>query len=119
MCCFVLVCVSYRDEPREFCLGCKKIMSSSDYMTKLPINSAQTPSAQDLRVMEAMFGNTPSSAKSTLKLIVPGILFFILSMPFIDKFLRDKITASNLVLLVIKTGLFLAILIIAQLFGLA
>lgn len=83
-------------------------------MMRLPVNQAQ-PSAQDLRVMEAVFGQQGSGAAS--RLIVPGVAFFVLSMPFVDKFLRDKITASDIVLLAIKTGLFLAILLVAQLLG--
>jgi hypothetical protein len=83
-------------------------------MMGLPVNQAH-PSAQDLRVMEAVFG--ASSQSSASRLIIPGVAFFILSMPFVDRFLKDKITASDLILLVIKTGLFLAIMLVAQLFG--
>lgn len=81
---------------------------------RLPVNPVN-PSPQDLRVMEAMFGQ--SAPSSTSKLIIPGIVFFVLSMPFIDNFLKGIITASDIVLLAIKTGLFIAILLVAQLIG--
>jgi hypothetical protein len=83
-------------------------------MMRLPVNQAQ-PSAQDLRVMEAVFGTSGQSSAS--RLIIPGVAFFVLSLPFVDKFLKEKIAASDIVLLVVKTGLFLAIMLVAQLFG--
>lgn len=92
---------------------------SSDKINSLPLNPNNVPSVQDLRVMETMFGNSNnnSSSYSYSGLIVPGILFFVLSLPFVDKFLKTKISASEFILLVIKTGLFLLLLLFFKLFG--
>ena len=87
---------------------------SSDNMMSLPVNAVQ-PSQQDVRVMEAMFGSSMSS--NATKLVIPGILFFVLSLPFVDSLLKGMITTSDLIHLVIKTGLFLALLLVAQLLG--
>lgn len=87
-----------------------------DNINSLPLNS-NLPSGQDLRVMETMFGNTKSPSYSYPGLVVPGILFFVLSLPFVDNFLSEKISASEFVLLAIKTGLFLLLLLAFKLFG--
>ena len=65
--------------------------------------------------MNAMFGNTSLSSNNTTKLLVYGVVFFVLSMPFVDNFIKGKISASNIVILAIKTGIFLLILILTQL----
>jgi hypothetical protein len=91
----------------------------SNALSGLPISANQRPpSEHDMRIMEAMFGSS-SAGYEIKKLIVPGALFLALSLPFVDRLLKGVITTSDLVLLVIKTGLFLALLLVAQLFGLA
>jgi hypothetical protein len=89
----------------------------SDPMSRLPVASQQQqPSEQEMRVMEAMFGST-SSGYEAKRLIVPGVLFLVLNLPFIDTLLKGVITASNTVLLLIKTCVFLVSLLVAQLIG--
>ncbi|MGL4356645.1 MAG: hypothetical protein ACRCTP_22870 [Aeromonas popoffii] len=82
----------------------------------MPVNHNQ-PAPQDLRIMDAMFGSSASTTPIATKLVIPGLFFFVLGMPFVDNFLKGLITTSDLVLLAIKTGLFLALLVVAQLLG--
>lgn len=95
-------------------------MSSVDKLSNLPVGSSE-PTTQDKRVMAALFGTPPSENQKTSKiaflskLLVPSGLFFVLSLPFVDTFLKGKITASDMVILAIKTGLFMMIMLVFQL----
>lgn len=96
------------------------------------------PTAQERRIIEAMYGggiggtggvvtSGGGSADSTKecksegvtfgKLMIPSVLFFALGMPFVDKFISGKISAPTLIILAIKTGLFMLILVVMQLIG--
>lgn len=80
--------------------------------------SHKQPTPQDVRVMDAVFGASDSSGTITIsKLLIPGGLFVILSLPFIDRLLKGYITASDMIMLVVKLGIFLALLLIFQLIG--
>jgi len=89
----------------------------SNAISGLPMSARQQPSEHDMRIMEAMFGSSTTGYEAK-KLLIPGLLFFALSLPFVDKLLKGVITTSDLVLLVIKTGIFLGLLLIAQLLNL-
>lgn len=91
---------------------------SADQIQRLPVNPSRSISPQEEKIMNTMFGTAASAAScnSPLKLIVSGLVFFILSLPFVETFLKGKISASDMVILAIKTGLFLLALIVVQLF---
>lgn len=91
-------------------------MMKSDQIGSLPINRNMRSSDRDARVMETVFGNG-SSQRSFGSLIVPGALFFALSLPFVDRALRKYITASDVLLLAIKTAIFLFALLLFQFIG--
>lgn len=90
---------------------------SSDQMRNLPVNR-QNPDPHDVKVMEAVFGNTTTTPPSTTtKLLISGISFFILGLPVADTILKKFIDTSPMILLMIKTGIFVAIILMAQLLG--
>lgn len=92
----------------------------SDQLGALPVQRNQKPSEQDIRVMETVFGrNVANSGNgvSLSSLIIPGILFFVLSLPFVDKFIRKYLSTSDILLLSVKTGIFVLLLMILQLIG--
>jgi hypothetical protein len=96
-------------------------MSNSDVIGFLPLNSEQKPTQQDMRIMDVVFGagNAPSSSNSVTKLLIPAGLFLVLSLPFVDRFIKGHITASDMVILGIKFGIFIAILLVFKMFDLA
>ena len=90
----------------------------ADHISKLP-KTYEIPSEQDMRVLHSLFGSNSGSGWERSGLIVPGILFFLLSLPFFDNIIKNVVTASDTIILLIKTGLFLLLLLIAQIFGIA
>jgi hypothetical protein len=93
------------------------IKKMADPISKLP-RAYEIPSEQDMRVMQTLFGSSSSTCEAR-GLIVPAILFFILSLPFVDKLLKSIITASDYAIIGVKAGIFTLILLLAQLFNLA
>lgn len=93
---------------------------SYDRLNSIPVSTYNnSPTPQELKVMNAMFGGAgdPSPSTSSFRLLISGGMFFALGLPFVDSFIKGLITASDVVILAIKTGLFLLILIVLQLFG--
>lgn len=92
----------------------------SDPIQRLPINPNRIPTPQEMKIMNTLFGNgeqLPCSG-SLKKLFVAGGAFFALSLPFVDSFIKGKISASSMVVLAIKTGVFILILVLVQIMGL-
>lgn len=85
-------------------------------MQRLPVNQNYQPSPSETRIMNAMVGANVTS-NTPIKFIVSGIVFFVLNLPFVDTFLKEKISASDLVILAIKTGLFLLVIVLTQFLG--
>ena len=91
----------------------------ADSIAQLP-KTMTLPSEHDMRVMSTIFGSPINNGSYELRgLIVPSILFFALSLPIADTMLNKFITTSNIVLLAIKTGIFILLLLICQLFHIA
>jgi len=119
----VIVCATFIVSGILFSFSLK--MSSLDAINRMPVNQQQRPTPQEIRVMDAVFGDPAvlSSSSSSFgnvsasELLIPGGLFLALSLPFVDKFLKGYITASDMVMLVIKLGIFLALLLLFQLIG--
>jgi len=88
----------------------------ADRITNLP-PSQEEPSNIDVNVMKDIFGDGANVAKSLQlkKLIIPAIVFIVLSLPMIDNFLKNVISDSEGVLIFTKTLIFLIILVILQL----
>lgn len=87
---------------------------SADQIHGLPVNP-RSSSPQEAKIMNAMFGTTQTtSSNSPVRLLVSGIVFFILNLPIVDNFIKSKISATDSVILAVKTGLFLLVLVIVQ-----
>lgn len=91
---------------------------SSDPLNTIPVSN-YNPTPQELKVMNAMFGGVGDSSPSStsFRLLISSGVFFALGLPFVDSFIKGLISASDVVILAIKTGLFLLILIVLQLIG--
>lgn len=88
----------------------------ADEIKNLP-QTQETPSDIDVNVMRDIFGQGLDVAKSVdfKKLILPAIVFIVLSLPIIDKLLGSVVSDSETVLIFTKTLIFVIVLIILQL----
>lgn len=88
----------------------------ADEIKNLP-QTQETPSDIDVNVMRDIFGQGFDVAKSVdfKKLILPAIVFIVLSLPIIDKLLGSVVSDSETVLIFTKTLIFVIVLIILQL----
>jgi formate hydrogenlyase subunit 4 len=88
----------------------------ADRIANLP-PSQQQPSDIDVNVMREVFGDGVAVAKSLQlkKLIIPAILFVVLSLPMVDNLLKNVVPDSKMVIMFVKTLIFLIILVVLQL----
>jgi hypothetical protein len=88
----------------------------ADRIANLPPSKEQ-PSDIDVNVMRDVFGDGVVVAKSLQlkKLIVPAILFVVLSLPMVDNLLKNAVPDSKMVILFVKTLIFLIVLVVLQL----
>ena len=88
----------------------------SEDIRKLPISQDQ-PAPVDIQIMQSMFGN--SALNYELKrLIVPALSFFILNLYAVDEFIRGLLpNQTDIIFLLIKTAIFIGIIVVAQLLG--
>lgn len=80
------------------------------------------PSESELRMMQQMTGNDLSSSSCNFdlrRIILPSIAFFILSLNYTDEAIVKLYKMSSGMLLAVKIIVFVVILILAQLLGLA
>lgn len=79
--------------------------------------SQEQPSDIDVNVMRDVFGDGAAVAKSIQlkKLIIPAILFVVLSLPMVDNLLRTVVPDSEMVIMFVKTLIFIIILVVLQL----
>ena len=99
----------------------------SDKLSSLPINTAYQQTPQDEKVMRVLFGTDgtppppPPPAKSgisTAGLLIPSAFFLALNLPFVDRYLRSKIsTESEFTILIVKTIIFVMSILVFQLLG--
>jgi hypothetical protein len=92
----------------------------TDRISNLP--EADDPiSPSELNMMKELFGQTASaSATSSIQpkaLLVYGVLFFVLNLPVIDNLMRGIIETHDLILLFIKTGVFILFILLIQTTG--
>jgi len=88
----------------------------ADRIANLPPSQEQ-PSDIDVNVMRDVFGDGAAVAKSLQlkKLIIPAILFVVLSLPMVDNLLKNVVPDSEMVIMFVKTLIFLIVLVVLQL----
>ncbi len=88
----------------------------ADPIRNLPPSQDQ-PSDIDVNVMREVFGDGQNVVKSIQlqKVIIPAILFVVLSLPFMDHLLKNIVPDSEMLLLFVKTLIFLIVLVVLQL----
>ena len=88
----------------------------ADRIANLPPSKEQ-PSDIDVNVMRDVFGDGAVVAKSLQlkKLIIPAILFVVLSLPMVDNLLKNVVPDSEMVIMFVKTLIFLIVLVVLQL----
>jgi hypothetical protein len=88
----------------------------ADLITNLP-SSREKPSDIDVNVIRDVFGDGVSVAKSLQlkRLIIPAVMFVVLSLPIVNGFLKTIVPDSEIVLMFVKTIIFLIVLILIQL----
>jgi hypothetical protein len=94
-------------------------LKMADSIKQLP-PSSRMPTAAEMQMMRSILGDTPPSVTYELKrLVVPALAFALLSLPFADTALDKLVGSTTGIHLLIKTGIFIGIIVIAQLMGLA
>lgn len=97
----------------------------TDHLSSLP-QSNEHASDTDMNVVQSIFGNQNTSEKGILstknlkKLLFLGIVFMVISLPFIESVMRSMFpNTCNFIFLFMKTLVFLAIVVLGQFFQLA
>lgn len=88
----------------------------SDSIKSLP-ESREPMTREEMNMMREIFQAGQASTKNSYSLIAYGILFFILSLPVTDKLIKGFINTTDLILIAVKSVLFVMIVFIGQLFG--
>jgi hypothetical protein len=88
----------------------------ADRIANLPPSQEQ-PSDIDVNVMRDVFGDgvTVANSLQLKKLIIPAILFVVLSLPMVDNLLKNVVPDSEMVIMFVKTLIFLIVLVVLQL----
>jgi hypothetical protein len=88
----------------------------ADRIANLPPSQEQ-PLDIDVNVMRDVFGDGVAVAKSLQlkKIIIPAILFVVLSLPMVDNLLKNVVPDSEMVIVFVKTLIFLIVLVVLQL----
>lgn len=88
----------------------------ADRITNLPPTQEQ-PSDIDVNLMRNVFGDGTVVAQSLQlkKIVIPAILFVGLSLPMVDTMLKNIVPDSELVLMFVKTLIFIIVLVMLQL----
>lgn len=88
----------------------------ADQIKNLP-SSQDKPSDIDVNVMHDVFGDGVTVVKSLQlkKIIIPVVLFIVLSLPMVNNFIGTVVPDSEFILMFVKTLIFLAVLAILQL----
>jgi hypothetical protein len=88
----------------------------ADQIKNLP-SSQDKPSDIDVNVMQDVFGDGATVVKSLQlkKIIIPVVLFIVLSLPMVNNFIGTVVPDSEFILMFVKTLIFLAVLAILQL----
>jgi hypothetical protein len=88
----------------------------ADRIDQLPVQT-EKPNNIDLEAIKHLFANSNDKSNDKVdvkKLIVPVILFLLLSLPVVDSLFKNTISDSSLVLLFVKALVFIVVLFIVQ-----
>lgn len=92
----------------------------TDVLRNLP--EAREPlSREEMNMMKDIFRAPGSGLKTpdtVYKALIYGALFFALSLPITDKFIKGFIEATDIILLAVKTAIFIIIVFLLTSFGL-
>lgn len=91
----------------------------SDYLSQLPeIDEPISPT--EMNILNEVFSTASGGGPSTNSraLLIYGLLFFSLNLPIVDSLMKGMIETNNLILLAIKTLIFLALIWVFQLMNL-
>ena len=79
--------------------------------------SERSASYLDVNIIRDVFGDGKAVAKSLQlkKIIIPAILFVVLSLPIVDNLLKSVVPDSEMVIMFVKTLIFLIVLVLLQL----
>ncbi len=79
--------------------------------------SYDKPSPVDIQIMQSMFGNSVLTYELR-RLVVPTVAFVILNIYAVDEFIKNLTSnQSDIIHLLIKIGIFVGIIVVAQLLG--
>ena len=95
----------------------------ADHISSLPHSDEQV-SQKDIDVMKSVFGGSAQtkgllSCDNLKKLFLVGIVFLLINLPIIDSAMKAVFDTSDFILLLIKTILFVVIILLAQFFQMA
>lgn len=90
----------------------------SDSIKNLP-ESREPMTREEANMMREIFqAGQASVSNNNYSLLAYGTLFFVLSLPFTDKIIRGFVDTTDLILIALKSVLFIMIIFVAQLLGL-
>ena len=89
----------------------------ADRIANLSPSQQEQPSEIDVNIMRDVFGDGKAVAKSLQlkKIIIPAILFVVLSLPIVDNLLKSVVPDSEMEIMFVKTLIFLIVLVLLQL----
>ena len=89
----------------------------ADRIENLP-SSNEKPSNIDLNIMKEVFGEgmTVAQTLEIKKILIPAILFIVLSLPMMNKLLKNVIPDSEFFLMFVKTLIFIIVMVLLQFF---
>jgi hypothetical protein len=86
----------------------------ADRIDNLP-SSKEEPSEIDLNIMKDIFGKMTETKSFDFKaLIIPIIVFLVLSLSVTDTVMRNLISNSDVTILTVKTIIFIMVLVVVQ-----
>jgi hypothetical protein len=86
----------------------------ADRIDNLP-SSKEDPSEIDINVMKDIFGKMSETKSFNFKaLIIPIIIFLVLSLSVTDTVMRNLISDSDVTILAVKTIIFIVVLVLVQ-----
>ena len=89
----------------------------SDSIKSLP-ESREPLSREEANMMREIFQAGQASNNNNYSLLAYGTLFFVLSLPITDKLIKGFIDTTDLILIALKSVLFIMIIFVSQMLGL-
>jgi hypothetical protein len=96
-----------------------------DYIKNLPVDTSVS-TVNEMKIINTLFtaqkGNMLKIVSGTKDIILAGVLFFLISLPFVDNLLGKSVNFvknSNIIMLLVKTILFMVLFFVLQNYFLA